>query len=93
MHRDRLITYPSSNYILPGITRATVFDLAERIGVEAVEGMIYQEELFDMDELFLSGTTTEVMPVVRVDGREVVDGEPGPITRKLLEAFRESLPR
>lgn len=91
VHRDRLITYPSTNYILPGITRQEVFELAEALGIEAVEGMIYREELFDMDELFLSGTTTEIMPVVRVDGREILDGEPGPITRKLLKAYRARL--
>ena len=89
---DTLITYPESNYILPGITRARVFELADQLGLHAVEGMIYFDQLFDMDELFLSGTTTEIMPVVRVDGREIVDGEPGPMTRKLFKAFRDSLP-
>lgn len=92
VRRNRLITYPSSNYILPGITRAQVFELAGELGLEVEEGPIYREELFDMDELFLSGTTTEIMPVVRVDGREIVDGEPGPVTRKVLKAYRESLP-
>ena len=88
-----LVTYPFSNYILPGITRRRVFELADELGIPAAEGMIRLENLFDMDELFLSGTTTEIMPVVRVDGREVVDGEPGPVTRKLVRAFREALPR
>lgn len=87
-----LVTYPASNYILAGITRARVFQLAQELGLPVEEGMIYAEELFDMDELFLSGTTTEIMPVVRVDGRDVVDGEPGPVTRKLLRAFRAALP-
>jgi D-alanine transaminase len=93
VYRDRLITYPSSNYILPGITRARVFELADELGIEAVEGTIYQEDLFEMDELFLSGTTTEIMPVVRVDGRDIVDGEPGPISARLQDAFRAALPR
>lgn len=84
----RLITYPSSNYILSGITRQEVFEIADELGLDAEEGMIYQEQLFDMDELFLSGTTTEVMPVVRVDGREIGDGAPGPLTRKLIDAYR-----
>lgn len=88
----RLVTYPASNYILPGITRARVFELADELGIPVEEGMIHAGELFDMDELFLSGTTTEIMPVVRVDGRDVVDGEPGPITRKLIRAFRDGLP-
>ncbi len=92
VHRGRLVTYPASNYILPGITRARVFELADELGIEAREGLIHYHELYDMDELFLSGTTTEIMPVVRVDGREIVDGEPGPVTRKLLHAFRAALP-
>ncbi|HUG42551.1 MAG TPA: D-amino acid aminotransferase [Longimicrobiales bacterium] len=89
---DRLITYPASNYILAGITRARVFQLADELGIPAQEGMIYQHELSEYDELFLSGTTTEVMPVVTVDGKDIVDGEPGPLTRKLLEAYRRGLP-
>lgn len=88
----RLVTYPRSNYILAGITRGRIFELASELGIPAVEGMIYQDELAEIDELFLSGTTTEVMPIVRVDGREVVDGEPGPITRKLQKAYRAGLP-
>lgn len=93
VYRGRLVTYPASNYILSGITRARVFELAAELGIDAAEGMIYQHRLHDLDELFLSGTTTEVMPVVRVDGREIVDGEPGPVTRRLIEAYRETLPR
>lgn len=89
----RLLTYPVSNYILAGITRATVFRLAAELGLEATEEVIHLDELHDLDELFLSGTTTEIMPVVRVDGRKVLDGEPGPITRKLIRAFNGGLPR
>ncbi len=92
VHRDRLITYPASNYILPGITRARVFEIADQLGIDVERGMIYREQLYEMDELFLSGTTTEIMPVVRVDGREIVDGEPGPVTQKLLDAYRAGLP-
>lgn len=88
----RLITYPACNYILAGITRARVFELADELGIPAVEGMIHQDELFDMDELFLSGTTTEILPIVRVDGREILDGEPGPVSRKLLKAYRATVP-
>ncbi|MBW3553269.1 MAG: aminotransferase class IV [Gemmatimonadetes bacterium] len=93
VRRGRLITYPASNYILAGITRSLVFELADELDVPAEEGMIYREDLFEYDELFLSGTTTEIMPIVRVDGREIVDGEPGPITQKLLKAYRDQLPR
>ena len=88
-----LVTYPACNYILAGITRDRIFGLAAELGIPVAEGMIHLDELDRFDELFLSGTTTEVMPIVRVDGREVVDGEPGPITRKLLKAYRDALPR
>ena len=92
VREGRLVTYPKSNYILAGITRDRIFELAGELGIPAEEGMIYQDELPEFDELFLSGTTTEVMPIVRVDGEEVVDGEPGPITIRLLEAYRAALP-
>lgn len=92
VHRGNLITYPAGNYILPGITRARVFELATELGIEARREAIYYDDLYDLDEIFLSGTTTEIMPVVRVDGREIVDGEPGPVTRRIQDAFRAGLP-
>lgn len=92
VREGRLITYAAGNYILSGITRARVFTLARELGIPAEEGPIFSHELGTFDELFLSGTTTEVMPVVRVDGNDIVDGEPGPLTRKLIGAFRAGLP-
>lgn len=83
-----LVTYPASNYILPGITRDEVFDIAEAESIPAGEGMIHESLLFEADELFLSGTTTEVMPIVRVDGRPIADGRPGPLTQRLQKAYR-----
>jgi D-alanine transaminase len=88
----RLLTYPACHYILAGMTRAKVFALAGQLGLDAREEVIRVDQLHDLDELFLTGTTTEIMPVVRVDGRDVVDGEPGPITRKLIRAFNDGLP-
>jgi D-alanine transaminase len=89
----RLLTYPACNYILAGMTRARVFQLARELGIHAVEDVIHVQDLYDLDELFLTGTTTEIMPVIRVDGRDIVDGEPGPITRTLIRAFNDGLPR
>jgi D-alanine transaminase len=84
-----LVTYPASNYVLSGITRAFVFELAEALGIPAREGLIPEARLFEADELFLSGTTTEIMPVVQVDGRPIGGGEPGPLSVKLQAALRE----
>jgi D-alanine transaminase len=86
-----VVTYPASNYILDGITRRQVFAFAAELGIPAREGLIPVSRLPDVEEMFLSGTTTEIMPIVRVDGKPVDDGEPGPITRRLLERYRHEL--
>ena len=84
---DTLMTYPASNYILAGITRAFVIDLARELNIPVAEAPILWERMADVQELFLSGTTTEVMPISHVDGRAVGQGAPGPITKRLQEAF------
>lgn len=86
-----LITYPACNYILAGITRALVLELAHQLEIPTREAPIYLEQLDSVDELFLTGTTTEVMPITSVDGRPVAGGKPGPITRRLLAAYREGM--
>lgn len=85
---DEVVTYPVCNYILPGITRRLVLDLAEEMGIAVREGAILVDELDRVQELFLTGTTTEVMPIVRLDGRAIGDGQPGPVARKLQAAYR-----
>ncbi len=83
-----LVTYPRCNFILPGITRATVLELCMELGIPVHEGPVYDHELFQAQELMLLGTTTEVMPVVRVDGQPIGDGTPGPVTERLINAYR-----
>lgn len=86
-----LVTYPVCNYILPGITRARLLALARELGIPTMEAPIHLQDLARADEMFLAGTTTEVMPLVRIDGRQIGAGKPGPITRRLLEAYREEI--
>ena len=86
-----LLTYPACNYILAGITRRRVIDLAEQLDIGVVEAPVPLERLFAAAELFLSGTTTEILPVTRVDGRDIGNGRPGPITQRVQRAFRESI--
>lgn len=86
---DTLITYPASNYILPGITRAFILDLARELGIPAAEAPLYAERLDDVTEMFLSGTTTEIMPIRMLDGRPVGQGGRGPITARLQQAYVE----
>lgn len=87
-----LMTYPSCNYILSGITRTLVLDMARELDIPAREAPLPWDRIDDIEELFLSGTTTEVMPVTRVDDRIVGDGRRGPITTRLQEAYRSRIP-
>jgi D-alanine transaminase len=88
-----LVTYPECNYILAGITRRYLLALARDFGIPVREGPLWADRLDRIQELFLSGTTTEVMPITRLDGRPVGDGRPGPITRRLQQAYREASAR
>ena len=82
-----LTTSPRSNYILHGVTREFVIELAGELGIPVVQRVFTLSELYAADEVFLSGTTTEVRPSVKVDGREIGDGRVGPVSRALFERF------
>lgn len=86
-----LRTHPCDSHILPGITRSVLRDLARDLGIELDESPITVDEIPGLSELFLTGTTTDVMPVVQLDGRYVGDGQPGELTRKLQRVLSESL--
>lgn len=85
----QVVTHPATNRILPGITRATVLELARDRDYSVRERPIQVEELPDADEIFLTGTTTEVRPITELDGEPVADGSPGPVSRELFAAYRE----
>ncbi|HIE50286.1 MAG TPA: branched-chain-amino-acid transaminase [Armatimonadetes bacterium] len=89
VHRGELITPPISAGILPGITRAAVMELAQEEGISVREELFTQHFVYNAEECFLTGTAAEVIPVVKVDGRTIGSGRPGPITRRLMRAFRE----
>ena len=84
-----LITPPPFVGILVGITRNAIMELAEKIGVKVEEKVFTRYEVFTADECFLSGTAAEAIPVVKVDGRTIADGKPGPVTKRITEAFKE----
>lgn len=84
-------TYPNSNYILPGITRNVVIELARDASVPVSETPIYRHEIPLLEECFLTGTTSDVMPVVQIDGTAVGSGRPGPITMRLYELLARRL--
>lgn len=84
-------TYPNSNFVLPGVTRDVVVELARELGIPVSETPIYHHEIAVLEECFLTGTTSDVMPVVAIDGKPVGGGKPGPITVRLYEALAQRL--
>ena len=82
-----VMTAPEGPRILSGVTRAVVLGLARKEGLPVQECCITQADLYGADEVFLTGTTVEVLAVVRVDGKVIKDGRPGPITQRLAAAF------
>jgi D-alanine transaminase len=83
-----LRTHPLSNLILPGITRAVLLELARSLDMEVREDALAERELFEADELFIAGTTTDVMPIVRVNDRPIGAGVPGETTKRLSREYR-----
>jgi D-alanine transaminase len=84
-------TTPLGPQVLPGITRRLVMKLAASVDVPIVEKSLMRSELGAIDELFVTGTTSEVLPVKQVDGALIGDGCPGPITNKLAAAYRGAI--
>ncbi len=84
-----LITPPIHVGILEGITRNTVMELAEKRGIPVLEKVFTRHDIFIADEVFLTGTASEVVPVVKVDGRTIANGEPGSMTKELTADYRE----
>jgi len=85
----RVLTPPVSVGILEGITRQTVLDLCGTLRIPAVEQMMALHDVYTADECFLTGTGAELGPVVQLDGRAIGGGTPGPVTHRILKAFRE----
>ncbi len=83
-----LMTPPPSAGALDGITRKTVMKLAHDQGYQVKECLFTRHDVYTADECFLTGTAAEVIPVIKVDGREVGDGTPGPATRSLIDAYK-----
>lgn len=82
-----LYTHPATNLILNGITRQVILACADEIGLPVKEEAFRVEDIATMDELIVSSTTSEVTPIVEVDGVAVNGGTVGPWTRKLQQAF------
>jgi branched-chain amino acid aminotransferase len=89
IHKGEIYTPSASNGALKGITRGTIFDIARELGVPIHETNMTRYDIWCADECFLTGTGAEVIPVVKLDGREIGTGKPGPITQRVLASFRK----
>lgn len=89
VRNGKVFTHPESEFILSGVTRALVIKLCQQLAIPVVETKIHQSELPYVDEVFLTSTSAEVMPVISIDGIPVRDNKPGPITTTLQEEFKK----
>jgi D-alanine transaminase len=87
----KVYTHPANHFILNGISRRVMIEICKREAISVVEESFTIEELSQADEIFLTGTTVEVMPVVELAGKSIGDGKPGPLTRKLQAWFKNEI--
>ncbi|MGA8242970.1 MAG: D-amino acid aminotransferase [Desulfobacterales bacterium] len=84
-----VITHPLTPQILPGITRMVVIDLCRELDIPVSERFFKTDALYGAEESFLTGTVTEVLPIVTIDRHRIGDGQVGPVTTKLYETLRQ----
>ncbi len=84
-----IITNDKDASILMGVTRASILEVARDMGIPARVAPMSVEDVLGADELFFSGTAVEVTAIREIDGRAIGDGKPGPITRRIQEAFNK----
>lgn len=89
VREDVVLTPPSDAGLLEGITRAFIFEIGQQEGIDVREATLFPEDLDTADEAFITSTVRELSPVVQVDDRTIGSGRPGPLTRRLLQAFRQ----
>ena len=88
VHKGRIFTPAAQQGALKGITRDAIFDIARDLNLAIEEHDLTRYDVWNADECFLTGTGAEVIPVVKLDGREVGNGQPGPIFGRVLAEFR-----
>lgn len=83
----QLFTPPLTRFVLPGITRQAILEIARRENIPVVEQPITSEQLKAADEVMIVGTTVEVTPIVQIDNQTIANGKPGPITQRLQQDY------
>jgi branched-chain amino acid aminotransferase len=87
----RIVTPPHTAGILDGISRKSIIQIAQDLGYEVVERDLARAELYLADEVFLTGTAAELVPVREIDDHQIGSGEPGPMTREIQRVFDDAL--
>src|ERR687889_2294743 len=87
----RIVTPPPAASILDGITRKSAIQIARDLGIEVIERDIARAELYLADEVFMTGTAAELVPVREIDDHAIGAGEPGPVTREIQSTFEDAL--
>ena len=85
--KNRTLITPISKSALHGITRSSILEISKDMGIKAYEKEVTLNEVKNADEVFFSGTATEIAPVIEVDGKKIRNGKPGEITLKLIEEY------
>jgi branched-chain amino acid aminotransferase len=85
----KVVTPTVTDGILEGVTRQVILELCVKLNIPCAEQSFQKHDLFVADECFVTGTGAEVAPVTKIDGRVIGDGHPGPITKRLIEAFHK----
>ncbi len=88
---DTVITAPASNYILSGITRGVVLEICAELGIKTELRPVFASRVDQLSEAMIIGTTVEVTPICRIDGKPVGSGSPGPVARRLQESFQKKV--
>jgi branched-chain amino acid aminotransferase len=91
VEKDELYTPAPYHGALDGITRQTVIELAESLGIKTHETSLTRYDLYNADECFMTGTGAEIIPVIKMDGRKIRDGMPGRVTKRLIKSFQKSV--
>jgi len=93
VREGRLVTPPLESGCLPGVTRKVVLELAAEEGIDAAEEPIPAPEVLKVEEMFLTNSIMEVMPVCRIERHAVADESIGPVTRRLMDLYKEQVER
>ena len=89
VREGRIITPPLSSSALEGITRDAVIKIGKDLDIQVSENNITRSELMMSDEVFLTGTAAEITPIIKIDGKKIGNGEPGNITKKMMDEYTD----